>query len=742
MSVSSIRSKLEFGDALLPFYVAVFVRQIFWPVGNEFVAWALTAVLSALIWLAYLYTKPEAIERTPRSFWLVVALPLFLVYALRAPFPDLSFDVLNHRLIQAERALRGPQLLPGDFFPTIFPFNPSSDMLTGLFRHMLGYRLGTLINLLALVWAATVVEKLLRPFVKRVALRSACVLLVVFTEHALFEVNNYMVDLLALPLALEALRLALRYDESQTKRRDLLFSALLLGMCAGLKLTNAAVVVPVGVVFAVRVFSKKLDKKTLSFVALACALFLLPILPHAFYIWRETGNPVFPLYNNLFKSPLWPDLSPYDGRWGPHGFGETLLWPILSAWRPERLSELGVYSGRLTLAFVAAVLCLFLPRVELRARLFALVALLGSLLWSATSGYVRYSLFVEITGGVLLVYLARYVWERMHGLPRGLRLALALLPVLLLVAQCALAYSYVREKEWSGRPTIFDDAASYRRELRWVWRDRDLMNFQTAENKELFAHVDAWIVSSVKSNGVEALLRPDVPALNVHDIEYFQKWQSRRQFAPKLEALRGKRVYTLAPADELGAAIEALKRRKFNVGEIRSVAIPFFSTRTRMQMSLVEVSPPERIETPRRSPADAEISDATTKLDEDAFVAGVSAPDVPASMKPGQKATIHVVVKNLSQYVWHARGQKDGKYQLNAANVWLGADGETLVDNTDGRANIPRDLWPGEEATVPLQITAPSEPGEYVLELDVVQEQVAFFKDAGAETWRTKIKVE
>ena len=46
--------------------------------------------------------------------------------------------VLNHRLIQAERSLRGAQLAPGDFFPTIFPFNPAPDMLTGVFRHLLG----------------------------------------------------------------------------------------------------------------------------------------------------------------------------------------------------------------------------------------------------------------------------------------------------------------------------------------------------------------------------------------------------------------------------------------------------------------------------------------------------------------------------------------------------------------------------------------------------------------------------
>src|SRR6185503_10676178 len=72
-----------------------------------------------------------------------------------------------------------------------------------------GYRLGTIINWLVLVWAAQVADKLLRPFVKRVWLRSACVLIVFLAEHLLFEISTYMVDLLTLPLLLEATYLTL-----------------------------------------------------------------------------------------------------------------------------------------------------------------------------------------------------------------------------------------------------------------------------------------------------------------------------------------------------------------------------------------------------------------------------------------------------------------------------------------------------------------------------------------------------
>ncbi|MDQ1706845.1 MAG: hypothetical protein QOJ88_56, partial [Pyrinomonadaceae bacterium] len=48
----------------------------------------------------------------------------------------------------------------------------------------------------------------------------------------------------------------------------------------------------------------------------------------------------------------------------------------------------------------------------------------------------------------------------------------------------------------------------------------------------------------------------------------------------------------------------------------------------------------------------------------------------------------------------------------------------------------------GEETTVPLTITAPKTPGEYTLEVDLVQEQVAWFHDKGSASARVKIKVE
>ena len=138
MTLADWRRRIEPADVLILFYVAAIVRQYFWIIPSNRWAWLLTIVSTVCLWLVYLRFKGSDGDRVPYVFWLIVGLPLLLVYLLRLSFPDISFDVLNYRLIQSERSLRGPLFVPGDFFPTIFPLNPAPDTLTGLFRHFLG----------------------------------------------------------------------------------------------------------------------------------------------------------------------------------------------------------------------------------------------------------------------------------------------------------------------------------------------------------------------------------------------------------------------------------------------------------------------------------------------------------------------------------------------------------------------------------------------------------------------------
>jgi hypothetical protein len=134
------------------------------------------------------------------------------------------------------------------------------------------------------------------------------------------------------------------------------------------------------------------------------------------------------------------------------------------------------------------------------------------------------------------------------------------------------------------------------------------------------------------------------------------------------------------------------------------------------------------------------LSIAEGPLSDGAYKADLSlAYKAPTKMSPGQITSIHLLVRNMSQFVWPYIGQTDGRYQIRVGNRWLNQHGRIIED---GRGGLPYDLSPGGVAEVLLVITAPAVPGAYTVDVDLVQEQVAWFSEKGSEKLRFSILVE
>jgi len=127
-------------------------------------------------------------------------------------------------------------------------------------------------------------------------------------------------------------------------------------------------------------------------------------------------------------------------------------------------------------------------------------------------------------------------------------------------------------------------------------------------------------------------------------------------------------------------------------------------------------------------------------LPTEAMRASVTCSNVPASLAAGERVKLDVLVRNVGGAEWPAAGDSDGSGAVRLRDRWLKADGSVLNDE-DASARIPFDMEPGDTAGLSLDATAPDEPGEYVLELDVVQEGVAWFGSRGSLTFRAKVSV-
>jgi 4-amino-4-deoxy-L-arabinose transferase-like glycosyltransferase len=128
-------------------------------------------------------------------------------------------------------------------------------------------------------------------------------------------------------------------------------------------------------------------------------------------------------------------------------------------------------------------------------------------------------------------------------------------------------------------------------------------------------------------------------------------------------------------------------------------------------------------------------------LPPDGFRATITMTSSPSVLHANQKVSLPVLVRNDSTVVWLARERSGGRYQVSLGNRWLDTSGNAII-NDDGRAVLRNDLRPGEQVELKLAVNAPHRRGDYLLEIDMLQEGVSWFGLKGSATVRRPIHIE
>jgi hypothetical protein len=132
---------------------------------------------------------------------------------------------------------------------------------------------------------------------------------------------------------------------------------------------------------------------------------------------------------------------------------------------------------------------------------------------------------------------------------------------------------------------------------------------------------------------------------------------------------------------------------------------------------------------------------ADKALPDEGYKGKISVENAPASMKVNASANIKVKIRNMGSHVWPTKGLPDGKFKVNVTYRWLDKDNRIVIP--DGlRTGLPHDVNPNEEIALEVQVAAPNQAGDYILELSIVQEGVAWFQEKGNETTKIPVKVE
>lgn len=577
-------------------YLMVFVRQYFWG-ANGFVAWVAASILSIIA--APIVVKNISEKSNYKSmhahgydinFFLIVMVPLTLLYLLRFVFPDSSWDIVNYHYINGERGLRGVPFIKGDFFYLSYS-NPVSSMLTGIFRHILGHRLGTVINLLVLFWAALALNKILYKYVEISPLRYLLIITLLSFEGIIYQINNYWVDLLAIPLILEIVYLMAFVKVKNNSQY--LVAALLMGMAVGLKLTNLYFILPAAIIFITQYLSKSNANLALRYSRLIIFMvfFFLPLIPYHVYIFNQTGNPIYPHFNWIFKSPYFELSKIFDETLGPANAIESFLWPLVMLFKSERLSPTPMYPLITAVGYLISLIVIgycFVKKDKFsnEFKIICIAYFVFAFIWGVVSGDFRYVTVLELLAGVIIIIFVTVVLKeeylRSGLLARHLIHSKYIFYTLILLCLSKIGFSLDRilKYEWAGRPTIFSNFQGYMNELQYVLRDYSLHEFLPTESKDIINQVEVWVSSSPVVSGYMVLLNPYLPYLDLHHLPK-RGTGGLKKFNETIDSLGEKRYFSLIKVGTLGLSLgwslDELTKGGFQLLQLKKLTVPYFS---------------------------------------------------------------------------------------------------------------------------------------------------------------------
>jgi len=105
--------------------------------------------------------------------------------------------------------------------------------------------------------------------------------------------------------------------------------------------------------------------------------------------------------------------------------------------------------------------------------------------------------------------------------------------------------------------------------------------------------------------------------------------------------------------------------------------------------------------------------------------------------REGGNAEVDLRLKNTGKNEWSSRGRNPYLLSYHL----LDETGKALKFE-NARTSLPRPILPGEEIELAIRVKAPLDKGAYLVEIDIVREGLAWFKDSGGRTLVLPLLVE
>jgi hypothetical protein len=365
---------------------------------------------------------------------------------------DDNWDLRNYHWYNPYALLNGR--LDADMAPAQWQsyFNPQIDvpyyLLTTTFPgRLVGFVMG-LMHGLNFVLLAAIARQVLGSGLAPARLPLLLAAAGVCGAGFLSELGNTMGDNMTALLVLSSLLLVLRgwtRLEAWAPRSAgiLLLSGLVMGLGTGLKLTNATYALALCV--ALLALPVPWRMRFTNAILYGCAVMAGVVASAGYWwltMWERFGNPLFPQFNNIFKSPLALQGGVLDSSHVPRNALEALFWPFIFTANFTRVSEIALKQAILPALYLLAIVfaCVWLAErffarqapahMSPRARFLLVFGLVAYAAWLKLFGIYRYLVPLELLAPLMVWILVGRIAAPAHAAHiGGWILALATLAV-------------------------------------------------------------------------------------------------------------------------------------------------------------------------------------------------------------------------------------------------------------------------------------------------------------------------
>ncbi len=256
---------------------------------------------------------------------------LFFIFLFKVALPDFSYDVANYHIYLQENTnidklnfdLMAGKVVNGFLFPL-------GDKMHYIFRYFLGYRLGTILSYYTLIVMFYQIKNILNLYCKNKKFISYLSIGCIGSTIIYQWLGTYYIDCLGIVFILQLIYELIVQKNVFNSSQTITYVSILCGLSLAIKLSNAFMIIPILLFFLV-LRRAEFNLKLIPTYLLCCIIAIIPILPYCIDNYIQTGSPLFPYYNNIFKSEYFGLFSWKDERFKNISLPYALIWPVYTS---------------------------------------------------------------------------------------------------------------------------------------------------------------------------------------------------------------------------------------------------------------------------------------------------------------------------------------------------------------------------------------------------------------------------